>query len=172
MENKKITLSESELKYFITNTIKSVLREELQKYLITEMAMSLSDYKKRVEALMQQILENWCLIRYVSLTGDKEEYKNHWKTELKAHINNIATIKVKSGNKMNAIFQLWNMYDWDTDEQTIARRLATKFETENIPTMGPVFAQIVSDFKNETKKIAKVLTSDSNLDTIEYVNSI
>lgn len=167
-----ITLSESELKYLITNTVKTVLREELQKYLISEMAMSLSDYKKRVESLMQQILENWCLIRYVSLTGDKQKNKNHWKTELKAHINNIATIKVKSGNKMNAIFQLWNMYDWDTDEQVIARRLATKFETENIPITGPIFAQIVSDFKNETKNIAKILTSDSNLEALEYVNSI
>ena len=36
--------------------VSSIVREELQKYVITEMAMSLKDYKNRVEALMQQIL--------------------------------------------------------------------------------------------------------------------
>ena len=61
----------------IERILERVVREELQKYIITEMALSLSDYKKRVEDRLQQILENWCLIRYVTITGDKEMLKNH-----------------------------------------------------------------------------------------------
>ena len=157
-----------ELKLIIGN----IVREELQKYVITEMAMSLKDYKQRVENLMPQILENWCLIRYTSLTGKKQELRNHWSKELKAHINNIAAIKVKSGNKTNALYHLWNMYDWDTDEQSIARRLITKFEIENLPTTGPIFAQIVSDFKNETTNLVKILTSDFDSEVAEYIKNI
>lgn len=157
-----------ELKLIIGN----IVREELQKYVITEMAMSLKDYKKRVENLMPQILENWCLIRYTSLTGEKQELRNHWLKELKTHINNIATIKVKSGNKTNALYHLWNMYDWDTDESCIARRLITKFEIENLPTAGPIFAQIVSDFKNETTNLVKILTSDFDSEVAEYIKNI
>lgn len=162
----------NELKCVISN----VVREELQKYVITEMAMSLKDYKNRVESLMQQILENWCLVRYCTLTNDKQEMKNHWKMELRAHINNIASIKLKNGNsptaKQNALYSLWNMYDWDTDESCISRRLYVKFEEEEISTNNTIFAQIVTDFKNETKNIIKILTSNSNLDVMEYVNCI
>ena len=156
--------------------VSSIVREELQKYVITEMAMSLKDYKNRVEALMQQILENWCLIRYCTLTGDKQDLKNHWKIELRAHINNIASIKLKNGDssvsKQNALYSLWNMYDWDTDESCISRRLYTKFEEEDIPTNDIIFAQIVTDFKNETKSIIKILTSKTNLEVMEYINNI
>ena len=47
----------------LRNTISNIVREELQRYLITEMAVSLKDYRKNIESLMQQIIENWCLIR-------------------------------------------------------------------------------------------------------------
>ena len=168
-------LNESNI-YELRHIISSIIREELQRYVLTEMAMSIKDYKARVESLMQQILENWCLVRYCTLTGEKDELKNHWKYELKAHINNIASIKLKNGNsltsKQNALYSLWNMYDWDTDESCISRRLYIKFEKEGIPTNGEVFAQIVSDFKNETKNIVKLLTSSANIDVIKYVNNI
>lgn len=160
----------------VERVCRSVIREELQRYIITEMAMSVKDYRKKVEVLLPQVLENWCLIRYSTLTGEMLEVKKLWKYELRAHINNIASIKLKNGNrqltKRKALYTLWNMYDWDTDENCIAIRLYTKFDEENIPTNGAVFAQIVEDFKNETKALIGILTSDSNLEVMEYVNSI
>jgi hypothetical protein len=160
----------------LKNSISSIVREELQKYLITEMAMSSKDYKKRVESLMQQILENWCLIRYTTLTNDKLEYRNYWSSELKAHLNNIASLKLKNGDsseqKEKIIYSLWNMYDWDTDERCISQRLFTKFETENLPTYGNTFAQIITDFKNETKNIVNILISKSSVDISNYVKNI
>ena len=160
----------------VERVCRSVIREELQRYIITEMAMSVKDYRKKVEVLLPQVLENWCLIRYSTLTGEMLEVKKLWKYELRAHINNIASIKLKNGNrqltKRKALYTLWNMYDWDTDENCIAIRLYTKFDEENSPTNGAVFAQIVEDFKNETKALIGILTSDSNLEVMEYVNSI
>lgn len=160
----------------LKNTISNIVREELQRYLITEMAVTLKDYRKNVEALMQQILENWCLIRYTTISGDKLEYRKHWCLELKAHMNNIAAMKIKDGNKVttkqNAIFDIWNKYDLDSDENCIALRIATKFEMENIDTVGEFFAQVVSDFKNETTKLVKILTTGNNYAIKEYVENI
>ena len=141
----------------LRNTISNIVREELQRYLITEMAVSLKDYRKNIESLMQQIIENWCL-------------------ELKAHMNNIAAMKLKDGNKIttkqNTIFDIWNKYDLDSDENCIALRIATKFEMENIDTVGDFFAQVVSDFKNETTKLVKILTTGNNYSIKEYVENI
>ena len=154
------------------NAISRIIREELQKYVITEMAIPLKDYKNKVESLMQQILENWCLVRYSTISGDKTEWKKHWSMELAAHINNVASMKVKNGDKQKALYSLWNMYDWDTDESCIAQRLWTKFYKENIPTEGEYFAQVVSDFKNETKKLIKILASGYPTEVKEYINNI
>lgn len=169
-------ISETEIKRIVKDVVREALNEVLQKYAINEMAMSLSDYKKRVEAHMQQILENWCLVRYVTLTDDKLQLKNHWKRELAAHINQIAQIKLKNGNdistKQNAIFNLWNMYDWDTDEACIAQRLFAKFQEEGIPTNTPEYAQVVSDFKKATKQIAYALVDASPTSVNNYIESI
>lgn len=173
--NKAIIMTEIELRSLIKECVSEVL-EQQKPYIITEMAMTLSDYKKKVESLMQQILENWCLIRYVSLTGDKIELKNHWKNELLTHMNNIASSKIKNGDslsvKMNAIFYLWNKVDWDTDERCISQRLFAKFKKENIPTKGEIFAQIVSDFKNSTKLIAYALVDNSSESILNYIDTI
>ena len=176
MSENKINLTETELRHMIGRVCRSVIREELQRYIITEMAMSVKDYRKKVEVLLPQVLENWCLIRYSTLTGEMQEVKKLWKYELRAHINNIASIKLKNGNsqltKRKALYTLWNMYDWDTDENCIAIRLYAKFDEENIPTNGAVFSQIVEDFKNETRALVGILTSDSNLEVMEYINNI
>ena len=160
----------------LKHTISKIVREELQRYLITEMAVSLKDYRKNVESLMQQILENWCLIRYTTISGDKIEYRNYWCVELRSHMNNIASMKLKNGNhistKQKAIYDIWNMYDLDIDENCIGLRISVKFETEGIEPKGEYFAQVVSDFKNETVKLVNILTTGNNITIKEYIENI
>ena len=176
MTNNRTSLSENELISLIKETIKEVLREEMPKILLTEMAMSLSEYKKRVENLIQQILENWCLIRYSTITGDKTELKNHWKIELLAHINNIASLKLKNGNsldtKINTLFSLWNKYDLDTDESAVSQRIFAKFKKEQIPTNTKEYAMVVDDFKKNIKKITYALTDTSPESVLNYIENI
>lgn len=176
MEDKNITLSVSELKYLITNTVKNVLREELQRYVITEMAYPLSTYKEKVENLLPQIVQNWCLIRYSTLSGEKENLKNHWRSELIAHLSNIAQMKLKDGNeatkKQNALFYVWNLKDYDTDENCIHMTIAYKFDEENIAPEGEIYAQVIQDFKNSTKDIIDTIISASYGNIMKYVKSI
>lgn len=170
--NKTVTLTETELKHMI----QSVIREELQRYLITEMAYSLKTFKNCADNIIPQIVENWCLVRYCTLSGDKQNLKNHWMKELAAHMNNIRQMKLKTSNnkntKANALFSLWNRRDIDTDEGTIHSHIAFKFQEENIPTEGDIYAQVIQDFKNATTDIVNVLTEDSPAKILNYVKTI
>ena len=156
--------------------IRQIIREELQHYLITEMAYSLKEYKEKADNLIPQIVENWCLIRYSTLSGNFSDIKNHWKTELKSHMNNVRQMKLKTNNtpttKQNALLLLWNKRDLDKDEESIYSHIYFKFQKENIPTEGEIFAQVIEDFKNETINIVNVLISNSPQKIIEYVENI
>lgn len=176
MTENKIKLTESELRHMVERVCRSVIREELQRYLITEMAYSLKDYKDNVDSLIPQIVENWCLVRYTTLSGDMMENREHWMTELIAHMRNIAQMKLKNGNsqltKQNAIYYLWNRRDIDSDENVIHMHIAQKFEKEGIKIHGKVYSEVIRDFKNSAKDIINVLVSGSYSMIVQYVNSI
>lgn len=176
MSENKIHLTESELRHVIEKVCRSVIREELQRYLITEMAYSLKDYKDNVDSLIPQIVENWCLVRYTTLSGDMMKNREHWMTELIAHMKNIAQMKLKNGNsqltKQNAIYYLWNRRDIDSDENVIHMHIAQKFEKEGIKIHGKVYSEVIRDFKNSAKDIINVLVSNSYSTIVQYVNSI
>lgn len=74
MGKKTITLTESQLREVVKETLTRVLQE---KPLLTEMALPRKTYKERIRGLSCQLLENWCLVRYCSLIG-QEQYKKHW----------------------------------------------------------------------------------------------
>lgn len=160
----------------LKNIIREVIREELQNYIICEMVYSLKEYKEKADNLIPQIVENWCLIRYATLSGDFSDVKSHWKTEMKSHMNNIRQMKLKTNNtsltKQNALYLLWNKRDIDKDEESIYSHIYFKFQKENIPTEGEIFAQVINDFKNETVNIVNVLTSNSPQKIVEYVENI
>lgn len=156
--------------------IREVIREELQNYLICEMVYSLKEYKEKADNLIPQIVENWCLIRYSTLSGEFSNVKSHWKTELKSHMNNIRQMKLKTNNtpltKQNALYLLWDKRDIDKDEESIYSHIFFKFQKENIPIEGEIFAQVIEDFKNETVNIVNVLISNSPQKIVEYVENI
>lgn len=176
MSDSQIILSESELKYLIKTTIQQILREELQRYVITEMVYPLSIYKEKADNMLPQIAQNWCLVRYVTLSGEKQEIQNHWRKELIAHLSNIGQMKLKDGDKVtkkqNALFFLWNRRDFDTDENCIHMTIAYKFDEENLPIEGEIYAQVIQDFKNSTKDIIDTILSSSYDTIVKYVNSI
>lgn len=176
MEENVIQLTETQLRHMLEKVCSSIIREELQKYLITEMVHTLKEYKEKTDNLIPQIVENWCLVRYCTLSDDKQELKDHWRKELIAHLTNVAQMKLKNGNsptvKQNALYFLWNRRDIDTDENVISMMISTKFEKEGLPTSGPIFAQVVEDFKNSTKDIIDAILSDFPGRIIKYVCSI
>ena len=85
-------------------------------------------------------------------------------------------MKLKNGDssstKLKAVYQIWNMFDLDTDERCIAQRLYTKFREENIDTKSEVFAQVVKDFKNNIKLISYAMLDTSAENLQNFVDEI
>lgn len=156
--------------------IREVIREELQRYSLNEMAMSLKDYKHRIEGLLVQIVQNWCLVRYASLSGSHKRLINHWRGELYAHLTNIASLKIKNGNKADVkekiLYDVINERDFDTDEQSISLVVSGKFFKEKISTNGQYYSETISDFKGSIKNIVNVILSGSEKVIRDYVLSL
>ena len=156
--------------------IREVIREEINKSMLIEMSISLSDYKRIIDNLIVQIAQNWCLVRYVTLSGNKVELKKHWQSELNTHMNNIARRKLKKGDniqsKEKALYSVWNENDFDTDEHCIDMAIVTKFEREDIDVFDKHYAQAITDFKNATRDIVSAILSGSRSTIANYIMTI
>lgn len=82
-----------------------ILDKNIKECYLTEMATSLSDFIKHVDSLAFQIIENWCLVKLCddNIDNDARINRNHWASELKAHLKSISRKTVKSGKKIKAI---------------------------------------------------------------------
>ena len=78
-------------------SIKEYILDAIQESYIFEIAYDRTEIKKRVEGLINQIIENWCLVKYCTLYDNENRNKYHWKQELKAHLYNISLLSRKSG---------------------------------------------------------------------------
>lgn len=157
--------------------IKEVLREELKKYVITEMVYDLKQYKENINNLIQQIVENWCLIRFATLSNEYSELKNHWRSELLAHMTNISSMRLKGSlekvtTKEKALYSIFNQRDLDTSEYCIHMHIVHKFAKEKMPTNGEIYAQVIEDFKNSIKNIVDTILTNNYPKMVKYVETI
>ena len=79
------------------NTLKEFLLESIQKTYVFEMAVSRKELKDKVDSLIYQIIENWCLVKHCTLYDSLNRNKNHWKKncELICLIYIISSLKVE-----------------------------------------------------------------------------
>ena len=104
-------------------SIKEYILDVIQESYIFEMAYDRKELKKRVEALTNQIIENWCLIKYCTLYDNENRNKNHWKQELRAHLYNIYEMKIKGGNA-TAKYNLISEIIFDKREITTTNKIS------------------------------------------------
>lgn len=85
--------------------------EQYKSYLLTEMAYERKMFKALLTNSSQQIIEKWCLVRYSTISGDKQEYVSNWRNELIAYLSNAASNKIKGNNSVlsrkKAISEVW-----------------------------------------------------------------
>ena len=144
-------------------SIKEYMLNVIQESYIFEIAYNRKEIKKRVEALINQIIENWCLITYCSLYD-----KNNTKQELKAHLYNIYEMKIKGGNaktKYNLISEI--IYDKKeiTTSSKISSIIRIKFRKENI-----IIYNDVCDLCSENLKyIIELISNNENDDNTDKI---
>ena len=67
---------------------------------------------------------------------------------------------------------VWSEFEFDRDENSIDGQIANKFESEGINRYTKEYAIIVEEFKNETKNLAKVISSGERTIVNSYVDNI
>ena len=128
---------------------------------INEMAQNLSAFKDLIRNLHKQILENWCLVKWCDMYPDEltsKRLRNHWAAELKAHMNKIVEIKLKSGNKDKAIKKEWiDLYELN-DPIEVAENIREKFNGEGLEK----YINIISEeCAKSALEICNVLSSNN-----------
>ena len=156
-------------------SIKEYILNVIQESYIFEMAYDRKEIKKRVEGLINQIIENWCLVKYCSLYDNNNINKHHWKQELKAHLYNIYEMKLKGGNaktKYNLISEI--IYDKKeiTTSSKISSIIRIKFRTENINIYKDI-CDLCIDNLNYIIELISNNENDNNTDKIyDYVEQL
>lgn len=138
--------------------------------MITEMAIPLKDYKRRVEGLKFQLVENWCLCKWCQLYNPECENFNHWITELRACIDNLKLPNIKNGiNKKQTLKRmLIDNFDYN-DKNMIVRIINDKFDTENIND-NYQRTTVVSAFVDNIEELIDAI-SVNDISTKEYIKT-
>lgn len=160
------------------NDLHDIVRECVYKIYtklpLYEYAVHRSDFVYRVSNLLPQILENWCLVHFCTLSG-RIQTKEHWKDELRAHMLNIGGLDIKGNNKVNkrlkAIYEGFEIRDLLGEcSERIFLYIEGKFKKENIDTNNNIVEQVVSDCNNAMKDIALAMAQPTTIK--EYIETI
>ena len=155
--------------------IKEYILEKLQNTLVFEMAYSRQELKTIFDGILDQIIENWCLVKYCSLYDPSNINKNHWVNELTAHMYNILKRQLKNGAE-DAKLQLLKSVTYEQKEYTTAIAIKNcirlKFKKENIQIPNEVCSACIEDLETILNLISKRDTEENyeNIDT--YIENL
>lgn len=163
---------ESHLRDIMNETVDDVLNRigMVNVSMINEMAIPLKDYKRRVEGLRLQLVENWCLCKWCQLFNPECENFHHWITELRACINNLKLVDIKNGiDKRRTLVQiLINKYDYDKTNMII-RIINSKFNLEKIND-DYQRARVAHKFADNIEDLMDAISIDT-IDADSYIKS-
>lgn len=142
--------------------------EKLDKTFIFEMAYDRRDYKHIVRGLVGQIVENWCLIRYCTLSN-RTETKNHWQNELSGHLINIYKMKIKLDKRKCLNEEL--IYNPEhNDYKEVFKWIKDKFIKEDINDNKLIY-QVAKDYAEYGVYDIIDILCDKNADIYDYVKN-
>lgn len=169
IKGKYIRLTEEQLNEIVKKAV------EKHVSMLMEYAIPRSKFIDNVWHLARQIIENWCLVHYCTLTN-RTMTKEHWAKELRTHMTNIALTPIKGNNsadaRKKAIKEGFNVMELFNGTEVINNVIFQKFTDENIDVSSKEYAQTVEDCFAELDKIIEVIASYTSANIIAYSNSI
>lgn len=151
---------------------------------VLEHAMSRRDYKMRVSGQVNNIIENWCMIRLARKTGHPTLVRciDHWKDELLTAMSAGVTVMVKSGDKRNMLDDVIEMHFGDIRKgndprearENVSKIMKVKMRKEKIisPDIIRDLPGIINDFINEIYIIFNKIKSDDPDTIADYVDGL
>ena len=161
------TISERKLDLIIRETVSDVIK---RLGLISEMAVTLKDYRKRIDGLRFQLAENWCLCRWCQVFSPQNPNFRHWTTELKACINALKFVEVKNriGKEKTLTRMLIVDYDYDSPYM-VANIIRDKFKSEGVTDEGQI-ETVANGFAEGIRGLIRIIAATES-STDEYIRS-
>lgn len=161
---------------FKRNGLKTLLSEyvynALKNTTLLEYLIHRNKFVELCWSLSQQILENWCLIRYCTLTN-RNETKEHWKNELLTYLHRIDINGIKANNspknRIKAIKEGFDMADLFDINSKIYKSVYRKFKLEGINDDSTIELVII-DFYKSINNLITTLANGNSIDS--YVDNI
>ena len=112
---------------------KTIEQLDDEKKLVIETALPLEEFKKRLDGLRFQLIENWCLCKFCQLYDPENNNFWHWLGELHACLKNLRDFEIKGKiNKRKTIVKmLVDDYDYNQSRK-ILEIIRDKFDAENM----------------------------------------
>lgn len=169
----KTIISKKKLHTILSEEICAVL-EENKRGMLNEMALPRKNYKDKVDSLIPQILENWCLVHYCSIIG-RTEYKIHWSDELRGHLLTASRFSIKGNDsvesRMKVLQELWSENDYN-QAQFLNMTVVNKFIKEGIDTSSIEYGQVLEDCIGSEQELFNVILSRDIALITNYSRSI
>ena len=155
--------------------VANAILDKWERMALTEMAFSRKEVCQRIEDNSQQVVENWCLIRYSRLTGYAEETVSHWKAELSAAMSKITRLKLTKaspGVKKKLLEEVWKKLEYSFDVQSVWSTIYHKFREEKIDAKRPIVYQVCEDFVKESSRLINLMSTIDVVAVDDYVDSL
>lgn len=169
IKGKYIRVTESQLQEIVKNEVNKQLS------VLLEYAIPRSKFVENAYNMSDQIIENWCLAHYCTITG-RSQLKEHWKGELYVHMNNVSKKVIKANNTYDIRLKaITEGFDWNNlfdGAERINRLICVKFKTEGIDMTTKEYEQCVGDCFNSLQEIIDVMARFDPLSIEEYIGKI
>lgn len=150
-------------------SLKDLIIEAVSTTFIFEMTYSREKYINEVHSLTDQIVQNWCLIKYCNLYDIENENRLHWSKELIAHISNLQRMKLKGGiNKYRTTKYSFIERDEINNIDNVEQIIVLKFEEEHINTN---LMEIATEFVNSLDAIIDIISNKTLQELKNYVHN-
>ena len=179
MAYKKSRLKPNLIKWHRITDI-AVRAEEGRLEVVTEMAISLDDFLIRVEGIMFQLVQNWCLCKWCQMFDPKNDLFNHWKNELSANLRFLMSPALKNrridkGRHFKKV--LVDDYDLD-DPERVYGEICDKFSKEHILDSESIdeVRSVAGEFSKSISEMAELMSSnglasnDTKTKATEYID--
>lgn len=130
--------------------------EQGVKPLVTEMSISIGKYQDKVDGIVNQLIENWCLCKYCHMFELDNRNFNHWQNELYSTLTILGRYKLKSGNKKDILTDILIDEGDLNDYEIIVHLIGRKFKKEGISDKDTLIA-ISKEFAKEIGHIIDVV---------------
>lgn len=171
---KKNIINEEILHKTLKEEIQKVIESNKNRELLNEMALPRKNYKKRLDELMPQVLENWCLVHYCTIIG-QTQYKKHWSEELRGHLITVSRLSIKGNDsedsRIKVLQEIWEENDFN-NAKFLNLTVVNKFLNENLDVKGAEYGQTLEDCINSTQYIFNAILSRNQDVIIDYIKTI